>query len=279
MESEVPETIIPDPQLGEDCTFYCKKVGLFSKDFEVYRDEAKEEEKWLIIDTEGSIFDDNAYIAVENFVRPEGGKIGDGETQCYAVLDKLGYDNYHYYDGEVDVDSDDSDYSTDSSAGEEDVDVLVVKQKTKWKVKTTVKFFTDKSCSAPVAELKVKAKGKAKQKDTLVRTEMEDGSVEEHHEYEKKTKVKKFFYKLEMADGNEVPIEIEGNWNKHSDRGMVWRSPCFEASIGGFIKPEPTVSVTEGAHPTLWLLIGFVAAHRLSPDDVKSNCRPPFFHV
>ena len=41
----------------------------------------------------------------------------------------------------------------------------------------------------------MKAKGKAKQKDTLVRTEMEDGSVEEHHEYEKKTKVKKFFCK------------------------------------------------------------------------------------
>ena len=83
------------------------------------KDAAREEEKWLIIDTEGSIFDDNAYIAgelfryfprsaappppapppapppppaqpppadlrraaVENFVRPEGGKIGDGETQ------------------------------------------------------------------------------------------------------------------------------------------------------------------------------------------------------
>ena len=33
----------------------------------MYRDEAKEEEKWLIIDTEGSIFDDNAYIAGELF--------------------------------------------------------------------------------------------------------------------------------------------------------------------------------------------------------------------
>ena len=47
-------------------------------------------------------------------------------------MDKLNYDNYLYYDGEVDVDSDDSDYSTDSSDGEEDVDVLVVKQKTKY---------------------------------------------------------------------------------------------------------------------------------------------------
>ena len=39
-------------------------------------------------------------------------------------------------------------------SGEEDVDVLVVKQKTKWKVKTTVKFFTDKTCSAPVGTVR-----------------------------------------------------------------------------------------------------------------------------
>ena len=31
----------------------------------MYKDAAREEEKWLIIDTEGSIFDDNAYIAGE----------------------------------------------------------------------------------------------------------------------------------------------------------------------------------------------------------------------
>jgi len=44
--------------------FYCKRVGAFSRDYEVYRDEACEEEKWMVIDTEGSIFDDNAYITV-----------------------------------------------------------------------------------------------------------------------------------------------------------------------------------------------------------------------
>lgn len=73
-----------------------------------------------------------ALYAVENYVRPPDGKIGDGQCLSYAVMDKLNYDNYRYYDGEVDIDSDDSDYSTDSSDGEEDVDVLVVKQKTKY---------------------------------------------------------------------------------------------------------------------------------------------------
>ncbi len=47
-----------------------------------------------------------------------------------------------------------------------------------------------------MAKLKVKAKGKAKQKDTLIRTEMEDGTVTEEHEYESKTKVKKFFCEI-----------------------------------------------------------------------------------
>ena len=230
-------------------------------------------------------------------MRPEGGKIGDGQTQCFAKLDKLSYDNYKYYDGEVEVDSDDSDYSTDSSAGEEDVDVQIVKQKTKWKCKSSVKFYTDESASTQVAELKVKAKGKAKQKDTLIRTEMEDGSVEESHEFEQKTKVKKFFYKLEMADGTEVPVTLDGNWNKVSstpgsprcrpqlipvavqgDAQLQWNSTCFQAVVGKFGE-VPTVKIEAGAHPTLWLLIGFCAAQRLSPDDVKRNCNPPFFGV
>ena len=123
----------------------------------------------------------------------------------------------------------------------------------------------------------MKAKGKAKQKDTLLRTEMEDGSVEESHEFEQKTKVKKFFYKLEMADGTEVPVTLDGNWNK-GDAQLQWNSPCFQAVVGKFGE-VPTVKIEAGAHPTLWLLIGFVAAQRLSPDDVKRNCNPPFFGV
>lgn len=101
--------------------------------------------------------------------------------------------------------------------------------------------------------------------------------MHEEHEYEKKTKVKKFFYKLDY-NGEEIPISLEGNWNK-GDHNLIWSSQFFRCSIGGFIKPEPTVEVFAGAPPSLWLLIGFVTAVKLSPDDVKSNCCPPFFHV
>ena len=44
------------------CELASPQVGLFSRDFEVYRDAEREAEKWLVIDTEGGMFDDNAYI-------------------------------------------------------------------------------------------------------------------------------------------------------------------------------------------------------------------------
>ena len=81
-----------------------------------------------------------------------------------------------------------------------------------------------------------------------------------------------------MDDGTEVPIYLEGNWNK-GDHRLQWKSPFFEATIGGFFKPEPDIHTNGGADPALWLLIGFAAAVKLSPDDVKSNCSPPFFHM
>ena len=65
MESEVPEIILPDPTPETANNFYCKKVGLFSRDFEVYRDPERDVNKWLVIDTEGGLFDDNAYICGE----------------------------------------------------------------------------------------------------------------------------------------------------------------------------------------------------------------------
>lgn len=66
MESEVPELIIADPTPETPNTFYCKKVGLFSRDFEVYKDPDRELDKWLVIDTEGGLFDDNAYVCGEH---------------------------------------------------------------------------------------------------------------------------------------------------------------------------------------------------------------------
>ena len=42
---------------------------------------------------------------MENYLRPPEGKIGDGQCLCYAKMDKLSYDNYYYYDGEIDVDT------------------------------------------------------------------------------------------------------------------------------------------------------------------------------
>ena len=92
--------------------------------------------------------------------------------------------------------------------------------------------------------------------------------------------VKKFVYKLTFhdgtANGQEVPIELIGNWN-HGDGALRWQSPGFTAEVDGFFRPKPTVKVAAGTgHPGLWLLIGFMASINLSPDDVLDHCHPPF---
>ena len=89
--------------------------------------------------------------------------------------------------------------------------------------------------------------------------------------------VQKFFYKLTFEGSDEeIPIELEGNWN-HGDHGLRWHSPGFEAKVGGFLNPAPEIHVAEGTgHPGLWLLIGFMASINLSPTDVLNNCHPPF---
>ena len=170
-ESEVPENILPDPAVGDQANFYTKKVGAFSKDVEVYKDEERKE-KWLLVNQEGGLFDGELKVTVENYVRTGEGKSGDGECLCHAVMDKLDSDNYKYYDGEIEVDTDDSDFSADSDEGEEDVDGVKITVKTKWACKTTVKFYEDRACTKKLAELKVKAKGKAKKKTTKVETEV-----------------------------------------------------------------------------------------------------------
>ena len=168
------------------------------------------------------------------------------------------------------------------------MDAVERKEKCKWKCQTTVKFYASreyvngkpKPCGPKIATLKIKAKGKAKQKTTVVETEMEDGSKHTSYETKKKTKVKAFFYKLTFEDGSddgmEIPIVLEGKWN-HGDHGLRWHSPGFEAKVGGFLRPKPTVHVAGGTgHPGLWLLIGFMASINLSPNDVASRCHPPF---
>lgn len=299
MEVDVPDEVLPAPDPSAGHTFFCKNISMMSKDYVVWQGGCGEDEGgklWMVVDQEGKWWDGNMVTTLETFRRDSSnpdlkgkdGKIGSGETVVSCIMDKLDSDNYIFGDYEAHVDSDDSDYTTMSDWGEEDVDVETRKEKCKWKAQTSVQFYSGREyvdgkprpCGTHIATLKIKAKGKAKQKSTVVEIEMEDGSKRKEYHSDSKKKVKKFVYKLTFhdgtADGQDVPIQLIGNWN-HGDGALTWQCPGFAAKVGGFFRPKPTVDVAPGTgHPGLWLLIGFMASINLSPDDVLEHCHPPF---
>jgi hypothetical protein len=286
--------------------FWVQKFSMMSPDYEVFAD-PDHKVKWLVIDKQGSFWEDQAKFVVENYVRPEGGKVGSGQCLASSSVDQISQENYEYYhfkkekdkswDVEGDIagaleegflDSDNSDYSLDSSSGSSDDDEITIKktkklkQKCKWRCKTKAKFYSEREHTNQIAECKIKAKGKAKKKEkkvkkTIVNTET--GKKEEKEEYEvhEDKRVKKFFYKLTIGDSdNEVPVIMEGSFN-HGKSGLFWKCEgFFDAKIEGFWSPKPMVNTYSQQYPAMDLLLAFIVANVLTPEDVLRNCSPPF---
>jgi len=274
MESAVPDNIIEDP-VGPS-SFYVQRISVMSSDYEVFKDPAMKEEKWLVIDQQGSLWGDKCDFVVENYVRPEGGKIGSGECLAKCKLETLSDEVFKYYDMDWDQDvefkdSDDSDYSSDSGDSDDDMQITT-KGKCKFRCKTKATFYADRNCSEKIASCKVKAKGKVKKKK-VKRVDGETGDVS--YDIDVKKKVKKFIYKLMLKESDEeIPIEIHGSWNKRQK--LNWTSDLFDASIEGFWTPKPEIHTKSDEYPAMDLLIGFMVANILSPDDVISAANPPF---
>jgi hypothetical protein len=282
MESAVPDDILPDPSGPSE--FWVQSVSMMSSDYDVHADK-DHTQKWLIIDKQGGLFDDHCRFVVENFVRPDGGKIGSGHCLSSCDLDPLGSDNYKYYDMDWDrdiifEDSDDSDgYSTDGSSDDEVGQVI--KQKCKWRCKTKAKFFEDREHTKKIAECKVKAKGKAKKKVVQVEVEYKDSEGHRKTRTDTQTreekKVKKFFYKLTIGDSdNEIPVILHGSFNKSSG-SLKWECPgFFDSEIEGFWTAKPHIKTHSEQYPAMDLLLAFMISNILAPEDIKNHCSPPF---
>lgn len=279
MESAVPDHILDDPKGPTE--FFVQKVSVMSSDYEVYLgDKASKDTKWLVIDQQGSLWDKHCKFIVENYVRPKGGKIGDGVCLASANIKPLTRDRYKYYDMDWDTDykyedSDDSDgYS--SSGSDEDLAEVKEKAKCKWKADTEAEFFSDREQKHRVAKCKIKAKGKAKKKKITKITRDEDGKehTTEHTEHEEK--IKKFFYKLWIGDSdNMIPIKLHGSVN-HGDGQLKWESQQFDCKIEGFWTPKPHIMTKSEEYPAMDLLLGFIIANIFSPTDVAGHCSPNF---
>jgi len=262
--SEVPETIIDDPKEGDSCHVLFKKTGLLSRDQFIYQD-CDLEKKWLKMDKQGGLFSNPTYI-IENFVRKEGEDFG--EVLCAAKLDVKECFTYGHET------HDDSDSSGSDSGSDDGIEEHVEKTKMKWAQKIKVKFYSDREMTNQIGEVKVKAKGKAKKTVTTTITTEEDGTEKHESSTEIKKKCKKLKYTIEELHGHEddMPkIKIDGKPN-HSAHKLAWDSDCFSAECNPGSWGSDQIEVkTSWKHPALGMLMGYIIAKEISPDDVKDN--------
>jgi len=261
--SSIPDVIIPDPTPGQACNVKFKKTGMFASDQNVFQD-CDLNKKWLMMDKSGSIWSNPTYC-LENFIREPGSK--RGQCLCFA---KLKVTEAKTYGRECHEDSDSS--SADSSDGE--VSELVIKMK--WAQAVKVKFFTDKECTKEIATIKVKAKGKAKKTITQWMETITDGEGNESEEQREKTKIDKKVKKVKYAvtemkgfdKPNLPPIKLEGKPNKSAYK-LKWDSPLFQAEIdsNGWGSQEIDIK-TDYSNPALGMLMGYIIAKEISPDDI-----------
>jgi hypothetical protein len=263
--SAVPKVIIPDPEANKEHKVLCKKKNILSSDFECYKD-FDDKQKWFWIDKKGSIFKDPTYV-LENYVRVEGSK--QGQALCVA---KIGDANVKIYGVQSHEDSDDSDgYSDDDDDG---VETNTEVTKMKWAQSIKIKFFTDRAKEHKIAEMKVKAKGKATKKVKTTTVTDEEGNESTSSSTDIKKKVKKLFYHFQyeptVEGGAKFDVVVKGKLDgKEAD--LAWESPLFHASTKGFFNPKAQITVKPVSNPALGVLIGFLCAVELAPNDIAAN--------
>lgn len=267
--SSVPDVIIPDPTPGQACDVLFKKTGMFARDQNVFFDK-DETKKWLLMDKSGSLFSNPTYI-LENFVRTNPDKKNEGECLVSAKLDVTDCKTYGH---ENHSDSDSS--GSDSSA---DVEYEVEVVKMKWAQAVKIKFYSDRDRSKCIAVVKVKAKGKAKKTtttETYTSTDSEGNESEQMRQniaIEKKCKkVKYTITEMEGEEEGSYPkIELGGKLNGKASK-LEWKSECFTAEIDANGWGSDKIEVKSSwKNPALGMLMGYIIAKDVSPDDIKDN--------
>ena len=228
------------------------------QDYEVYRTEVADNQRWLFLNKEGKAFSDKAYIDLENYVRtdPENEKKGE-------VLWRAKYDEHPHFKQEYNSDSSSDGFSSDGFRPSRR------KLQMKWKVETKG---TIKSVKYPGQEfkIKVKAKGTAQRIVRLRRNE-EGELVKTYHDTEK---VKKISYKVKNEITGDTIDKFKVKGLSKSD--LKWKCGAFKCEKeGGFWGPgNHQVYTMGGVDPGFSLVMAHICATEFAPAEIKKDLHP-----
>lgn len=244
-----------------------------------------EAKNWMLVDAVGGVFSGGMKYFLKHRLA------GTEKYEVLGAAEIKGSDAEFAWkikedDTEIDYDfdSDDEDFSDDD---DEDVGLEIEEErkvKMKWKLSKECHLYSDYEMTHKIGELKVKAKGKYKRKvketTQFIEYEDEHGSVahrqEIRHEVKHETKLKKFYYKLEM-NGTKLALAVEKFDKKKSfasGANLEWTGKTEEGEELFKIQGEGydcRIKTNEGADPNATLLAAFACACQFHPIPVQQN--------
>lgn len=259
---DAPDTIIPDPLPGQNWHFVVESLSMFNSDV-AYQDKKDEDTKWLFLNQTGSMWDDDATIDLENFVRGKDPK----DPKKGEILWRCRYDSKPEYEDGYNSDSSDDDIlgtlfdflggDSRNTAG------------MKFKMKTEA-IFEPVKYGGPPFKLKCKAKGWTRR--TVSRM---DGTKD----YSDETEVRKVSYKIKDMAGNTLDkfkIHVD---HHESTKDVEWESNAFNVKKRGGWKNRGLTDVYTkgGGDPGLALVMGHFVSTELTPAQIESKYTPDYY--
>ena len=229
------------------------------QDYEVFRDEVADNQRWLFLNKEGKAFSDKAYIDLENYIRtdPENEKKGE-------VLWRAKYDEHPDFKQQYQSDSSSDGFSSDGFRPSRR------KLEMKWKLETKA---TIKSVKYKGQEFKIKVKAKGTAQRIVRFTRNEEGELVKH--YHDSEKVKKISYKIKNGNTGDTidKFKIKG-LSKGGE--LKWKCGAFKAELeGGFWSRGNTeVFTMGGVDPGFSLLMAHICSTEFGPNEIKGDLHP-----
>ena len=249
---------------------------MFNKDYEVYREEVGEHNRWLFLNRQGKGFmDPTGYIDLENYVRinPEDKKKGQ-------VLWKLKYNEAPHFDMGATLDDSESD-----GEGHAEVDDLLTMfgrmlnagderfYQMKFRTFSEAKLRSVKNPGGDFL-VKIKAKGFVTRQVKITWTKDEEGNTQRNVSINDNEYVTKISYKIKnAADG--ATIDRFDLYHK-SDSEMRWDCGAFKARLeAGWLGSKPhEIKTKPGVDPGFGLLFAHVCMTEFAPREIKKDLKP-----
>lgn len=289
-EEEAKATSLVSPSIVEPnppCRVLLKKQGAMDMDYDVI-DLNHNNEVWMLVDTVGGIFSSEMKYFLKHRTQEQEEAKEESTVLAAAALRQAGEFEYKITDSKrkIDWDSDPDIFSLDSDSDDGDIEITS-KFKAKWKFSKEIFVFSDYEMEKPIAQCKVKCKGKYKRKTTKiidfvqVPITNDEGEITGHRQEQRvrydikhKNKLKQFVYKMSV-NGQAYALECKSQGGSFFRARLMWTctnqagEQVFAINGDGHNATVETFGDRQELVPLL--MIAFAVGVKFDPSEIQAN--------